>query len=390
MEGRRSLVKRGKMPPSAHDFALNDMLSSNSDKAALTLHEPGKFKSEFVFFPGCQLSAVYPEHVIATYSYLRDYLRDGTGLMLRCCGVPAKWAARNDLFEDALHGLEEAWKRMGRPEMIMACPTCYQVFKEHLPHIGITALWKMLDNSLKGALPGAKTFASNLAIHDPCTTRYEPDTQESVRQLLTKMGVIFEELDLSRYKTECCGFGGLMSAANPSLSKDVAKKRASRSEADYVTYCAMCCHALASSGKRVLHILDLFFTGSEPSPGIREALGHSERHENRYHLKQKLLKTLWGKKLRTMEEYEKIMLHISNDLLERMEERRILREDVQKVIEHAEKTGAKLLNPETNRSLASFRPGHVTYWVEYNPEDDGFRVHNAYYHRIEIVEGGSL
>jgi hypothetical protein len=73
-----------------------------------------------------------------------------------------------------------------------------------------------------------------------------------------------------------------------------------------------------------------------------------------------------------------------------MEERRILREDVQKVIEHAEKTGAKLFNPETGRSLASFRPAQVTYWVEYNPEGDGFRVHNAYYHRIEIVEGESL
>ena len=65
-----------------------------------------------------------------------------------------------------------------------------------------------------------------------------------------------------------------MAAANPSLAKDVAKKRASRSEADYVTYCAMCRNALASSGKRVLHILDLFFTGSEPSPSTRKALGH--------------------------------------------------------------------------------------------------------------------
>jgi Fe-S oxidoreductase len=388
MEGRKNLVERGKMPLSAHDFALNDMLSSNSDKAALALNEPGKLKSEFAFFPGCQLNAIYPEHVMATYSYLRNYLKGGIGLMLRCCGAPAKWAARNDLFEDALHGLEEDWKEMGRPEMIVACPTCHQVFKEHLPHVVLTALWTTLDESLRGAQLEAKTSTSNLTIHDPCTTRYEPDLQRSVRQLLTKMGVIFEELDLGRDKTECCGFGGLMAAANPSLAKDVAKKRASRSNTDYVTYCAMCCHALASSGKRVLHILDLLFTESEPTPSTRKALGHSERHENRYHLKQKLLKTLWKEKPRTMEEYEKIVLHISSDILERMEERRILREDVQKVIEHAEKTGAKLFNPETGRSLASFRPAHVTYWVEYNPEGNGFRVHNAYYHRIEILEGG--
>jgi Fe-S oxidoreductase len=390
MEGRRNLVERGKMPISAHDFALQDMLSTNSDKAALALHEPGKSKSKFAFFPGCQLSAIYPEHVMATYSYLRNYLKDGTGLILHCCGAPAKWAARNDLFEDALHGLEKDWEGMDRPELIVACPTCHQVFKEHLPHVGLTALWTILDESLKGAQPGAKTFASNLAIHDPCTTRYEPEIQKSVRQLLTKMGVTFEELDLSRDKTECCGFGGLMAAANPSLAKDVAIKRASRSEADYVTYCAMCCHALVSTGKQVLHILDLFFTEFEPSPGIQKALGHSERRENRYHLKQKLLKTLWEEKQRPMEEYEKIVLHISNDVLERMEERRILREDVQKVIDHAEKIGARLFNLETGRSLASFRPAHVTYWVEYTPEGDGFRVHNAYNHRMEVVKGGNL
>ena len=389
MEGRRSLAKRGKMPPSVHDFALNDMLSSNSDKAALALHEPGKLKSKFVFFPGCQLSAIYPEHVTATYSYLRDHLKGGIGLMLRCCGAPAKWAARNDFFEGAIHGLEEDWKGMGRPEMIVACPTCHQVLKEHLPHVGVTALWTILNDSLKGAQPGAKIFASNLAIHDPCTTRYELEIQKAVRQLLTKMGVIFEELDLSRDRTECCGFGGLMSAANPSLAKDVAKTRGSRSEADYVTYCAMCRNALAAAGKRVVHILDLFFAGTGPNPAAREALGHSERHENRYHLKQKLLKTLWGEKQRPMEEYEKIVLRISGDVLERMEERRILREDVQKVIDHAEKMGARLFNPETGRSLASFRPAHVTYWVEYTPEGDGFRVHNAYYHRMEVVEGGT-
>jgi NADPH-dependent glutamate synthase beta subunit-like oxidoreductase len=389
MEGRMSLAKRGKMSPSAHDLALNDMLSSNTDKASLALHEPGKTKSKFAFFPGCQMSAIYPEHVIATYSYLRNHLKGGTGLILRCCGAPAKWAVRNDLFEEALHGIEEDWEGMGRPEMIVACPTCHQVFKEHLPQVRCTTLWKILDDSLKGAQPGRNTFASNLAIHDPCTTRYEPDIQRNVRQLLTKMGVIFKELDLSRDKTECCGFGGLMAAANPSLAKDVAKTRGSRSKAGYVTYCAMCRNALASSGKQVLHILDLFFDGPEPSPSTRKALGHSERHENRYHLKQKLLKTLWGEKQRPMEEYEKIILHVSNDILERMEERRILREDVQKVIDHAEKTGTKLFNPETGRSIGSFRPAHITYWVEYTPEGDGFRVHNIYYHRMEVVEGGA-
>lgn len=52
MEGRRSLVERGKMPASAHEFALEDMASASSGKAALALHEPRKEASRFAFSPG--------------------------------------------------------------------------------------------------------------------------------------------------------------------------------------------------------------------------------------------------------------------------------------------------------------------------------------------------
>ena len=86
-----------------------------------------------------------------------------------------------------------------------------------------------------------------------------------------------------------------------------------------------------------------------------------------------------------MEPYEKIILHIADEVMDRLEERRILREDLQRVIENAERTGEKFFNPMTERWLASLKPAHVTYWVEYSAEGDGFRVHSAYYHRMEVV-----
>jgi hypothetical protein len=147
----------------------------------------------------------------------------------------------------------------------------------------------------------------------------------------------------------------------------------------------MCRNALAATGKRVLHVLDLIFS-TDADPYARKALGYSDRYENRYRLKERALKTIWGDKVGTMEEYEAIELYISNQVSESMEERRILRSDVQKVIECAKKTGKKLINPATGRFCASLRPGHVTYWVEYSPEGKGFTVHSAYYHRMEIEE----
>ena len=60
---RNLMVEQGKMPPSAHEFALRDMEFSNSDKAALVRHQPGTTASASVFFPGCQLSGSSPFHV---------------------------------------------------------------------------------------------------------------------------------------------------------------------------------------------------------------------------------------------------------------------------------------------------------------------------------------
>jgi hypothetical protein len=79
-----------------------------------------------------------------------------------------------------------------------------------------------------------------------------------------------------------------------------------------------------------------------------------------------------------------IALHISEEVRTLLEERMILVEDVRRTIAHAEQTGDKIENPATGRSVASFRPVSVTYWVEYSPEGGGFAVHNAYSHRMEV------
>ena len=98
-----------------------------------------------------------------------------------------------------------------------------------------------------------------IAVHDACTTRHETAVQESVRNILRRMGFVIEELPLSREKTECCGYGGLMFFANPDLAKRAIGRRIEQSPSDYLAYCAMCRDYLASRGKRTLHLLDLVF-----------------------------------------------------------------------------------------------------------------------------------
>jgi len=90
-----------------------------------------------------------------------------------------------------------------------------------------------------------------------------------------------------------------------------------------------------------------------------------------------------------MNTYEQIRVHIPKEIGHLMEGRRILREDVQKVIHHAETTGEKFVNPSTGRSLASLRPERVTYWVEYSGAGEDYQVHSAYSHRMETKRKGT-
>lgn len=76
---------------------------------------------------------------------------------------------------------------------------------------------------------------------------------------------------------------------------------------------------------------------------------------------------------------------MTSDVRRRIDERRILVDDLKRVIHHAEQSGKRLLNRETGQYRAYCQMEHVTFWVDYTPEDDVFAVHNAYCHRMKIV-----
>ncbi|MGO9312007.1 MAG: pyridine nucleotide-disulfide oxidoreductase/dicluster-binding protein [Syntrophobacteraceae bacterium] len=382
---RETMVNQGRMPPSAHDFPLRDMLFSNGDKCAFARHQPGTVQSRFLFFPGCQLIASAPEHVKSVYTLLTKELSGGVGFMSRCCGAPADWSGRAELFQSTRGDFLALWRELGSSRLILACSTCYEIFKAHLPDVPITSLWETLDSlGLPKSVKAQKHDV--IAVHDACTTRHESAIQESVRNILRRIGFEIEELPLSRDKTECCGYGGLMFFANPELAKSVIRRRVEESSLDYLAYCAMCRDYLAFSGKRTLHLLDLIFETPRDEAALRKGPVYSQRHENRVRLKNAMLREWWGETMAEAQGYQTLRLKISDEVQQRMEERLILVEDLQQVIDYSERTGSRLLNRNTGHFLAYYKPASVTYWVEYSIAGDEFIVYNAYSHRMEIAE----
>ncbi len=380
LDARRGMVRTGKMPPSTHDFALRDMAFSQSEAFRMARHQPGFTASQFAFLPGCQLAASSPEHVVSAYEHLRKTLPGGVGLILGCCGAPARWAGNEAKAQEAADAMQDAWESLGRPRLITACSSCYRSLRETLPQIPIEPLWPHIDLAQLYA-PQHAIAGKKLAIHDPCSTRGMSEVEQSARGLLNRLGIEHEELNEAGLTT-CCGYGGLMLFANPPLAEKTVRRRAEQSDADYVTYCAMCRDRFAHEGKRATHILDLVFAQNGHDPAARPDPGFSRRQDNRARLKDKLLHELWGEMEKPMEPSRNVL--ISDELSELLEKRMILEQDVRRTIYYAEDSGDIIEDHSTGHRVASLRVACVTYWVEYSEYDGSYVLHDAYSHRMEV------
>lgn len=83
-------------------------------------------------------------------------------------------------------------------------------------------------------------------------------------------------------------------------------------------------------------------------------------------------------------EPERLQLVIADTVRADIERKLILEEDIRQVVEHAESSGARFIDPDSGHTIASYRPAAITYWVEYAVEDGRYVVYRAYCHRMEV------
>ena len=383
---RREMVEVRHMPVSAHEFALEDLLFSNSPEVSFWRPEPKQDKSRWLFFPGCQLPASMPGSVVSTYEYLRRHLQGGVGFMMACCGAPARWSGRPILTAQVVEIFKNNWLEAGRPRMILACASCALFFKAELPEVPCDTLWNVL-----AALPPPQgaLVTEALTLHDPCAVRYDRNTLAAVREILEKIGQPFEEMPTNGHKTKCCGYGGLADEANHEVGDKFIADRAGESDRAILAHCVMCRDRLRKNGGPTLHLLDLIFPASAPEEAaLRPCPTISDRQEGRAAFSRRLLKELWNQEPPMAELMNKdIVLNISPELETLMDRRRILRRDIAAVLNQVENGGAQFANPESGRKLTSYRPKQVTFWVEFSENGDGsFNIHDAYCHRM-VVQG---
>lgn len=364
---RKQMVETDKMPPSAFEFAMEDMQFSNSDEFFTVID---KENLNYVFFPGCQLCASEPDLVKIIYKDLNDKLKDEVGLILGCCGVIGKWSGEEERFFEEIKLIKETLDKINNPILITACPTCYQIFKCHLDDIKVKMIYDYINDDQLELVGKHK----EIAIDDPCTARYNDKLQNQVREIAKKLGFNLKELDYNREITTCCGYGGLTCFSNKELKENIISSRIKESELNYLTYCINCRDSFLSQNKDAKHILQLIynFDGKNRKPNI------TERRYNRVQLKLDL-----SDSKDKSNKYD-IQLIMEDDLKEKLEDRMILYKDIEDTIKHGEETQDKFFNKSNNHNLAHYKIKNVTFWVEYTIEGGKYLVYNAYSHRMKI------
>ena len=372
---RENMVSTDKMPLAPHEFALMDMLFSNSE-AFLCRPQPGYETCRYVFFPGCQAGAIAPDVVTEAYEDLCRRTEGGVALMLGCCGAISEWAGRYEMTEKVNEQLKQELAKLGDPMIIAGCPSCMKQLKESLG-ARVTGIWEILKEI---GLPGqAKGLEIPVAIHDACGARRDTQTQDTIRELLADMGCTVVNTEYSRDLSPCCGYGGLTAYANKEMADKMTEKCLERSDAPYITYCMACRDRFVREGRESRHILELLYgTNAVNMPDI------SEKRYNRLMLKEKLLKNIWNEEL--MMEKKDYTVAYTEDAISMMDERMILKSDVERVLSDYRENQEAIFDEETKELVTRSRLGNVTFWVRFVETEEGYLVRRAYSHRMNIMK----
>ena len=98
--------------------------------------------------------------------------------------------------------------------------------------------------------------------------------------------------------------------------------------------------------------------------------------------------TVWSRKRAPA--FRNGRLDLVPGLLEELERRHILLEDVDGAVAAVEAEKAYFVDAESGHRLGAWRPRNVTFWVEYTEEDGRWLLHDAWCHRMRVPGSGGV
>ena len=264
---------------------------------------------------------------------------------------------------------------MGKPTFIFTCAYCENVFRLLMPEIRLMSLYELMAKD--DAVIPAKLY-DEAAVFDPCTARDDEGMQESVRVLTQRAGMTAEELT---NPNRCCGYGGHMRLANPALYDQITEHRTEASDKPYIVYCANCREVFRQKDKACAHILDMVYDidPQQRAPSLQT------KKNNALEVKKQLMKDITGNDFTPeTHDWDGLKLIISDALLDELDRKLIIEDDLKEAIWLAEQSGDKFISDD-GVFQCSMVKSVLTYWVQYKQTEVGtYEILNAYIHRMKF------
>ena len=144
-----------------------------------------------------------------------------------CCGFPLLGAGLRDLFQQFVdHNLEAVRSKNAR-EVIFACPSCYQMWREYYPReFKISHATEYFMKLMKEKRIPLKSLDMTVTYHDPCDLGRGARVFDEPREVIRSIpGIKLVELPRNRENCRCCGGGGNLEMIDSKLSSDIAKQK---------------------------------------------------------------------------------------------------------------------------------------------------------------------
>ena len=229
-----------------------------------------KDEAEVVYFTGC-VASYFPlaQKIPIALAEILDV--SGVDFTLLgeeewCCGFPMLGAGLKEMFQEFMEHNLEALREKGAKKAIFACPSCYQMWREHYPREFelLHATEFLMDLVRKGRVP-LRTLDLKVTYHDPCDLGRGARVFDEPRELIRSIpGITFVELPWNRENCRCCGGGGNLEMIDADLSAVIAKQKIdevlSTGAQAVVTSCQQCVRTMMTHVRRnkvPLEVLDV-------------------------------------------------------------------------------------------------------------------------------------
>ncbi len=219
-----------------------------------------KDRAEVVYFTGC-VAAYFPlaqKIPIALAEILNVSEVDFTllGEEEWCCGFPMLGAGLKEMFQAFMKHNLDAVREKGAKRVVFACPSCYQMWREHYPpEFEIVHASQFLMELIEDGKVPLQDLPMTVTYHDPCDLGRGARVFEEPREIIRSIpGIKFVELPRNRENCQCCGGGGNLEMIDAKLSAEIAKRKIeevmnSGAEA-VVTSCQQCVRTMMTYVRR--------------------------------------------------------------------------------------------------------------------------------------------